>query len=276
MGATGVRRPRYGIADALAALRAVGIQPGDVVFTHSSVGMLGAPEGGLTEANLRDLWLRAFREALGPGGTWVLPTYTYSYTKAELFDPEETPPSNMGLLPAMLWRHADFHRSLDPLFSVCATGAQAAELTASAAADDCFGASSLYALLLARDAVMCNIGIGSHSALVHHVEQSLGVTYRSPKLFSGVTRVRGVERATTVRYNVRDLAQPRHQAYMMRLDADARRSGAVQTQRLGRGEVNAIRARAMRALIVEGLARDPEYMVLGDGAEPAPAAGADH
>jgi aminoglycoside N3'-acetyltransferase len=159
-----------------------------------------------------------------------------------------------------LWRHPEFTRSQDPIFSAIGTGAAAHALLAAAGARDCFGPDSLSALLLERDAAMVNVGIGSHSALIHHVEQRLGVPYRFPKRFSGTT----AGRPTEVVYNVRALDEPRHVPYFMRLDADGRADGAVHAERVGRGEINLIRARDMERLVVAGLAKDPDYLVRGD------------
>jgi aminoglycoside 3-N-acetyltransferase len=225
--------------------------------------MLGRPDVGLSRETIAELFLSAFREALGPEGTWILPAYSYSYTRREPFDPRTSAPSTMGLLTEELWGREGFVRSLDPIFSVIAIGAQADELLADLP-DDCFGADSIYGRLIACDGAICNVGIGCHSAFVHHVEQKLGVPYRFIKVFPGVTIVDGEPRQTEVAYNVRALDDPRHPAYFMRLDHDARADGSVRTAIVGRGEVNLIRARRMEELIRAGLERDPEYVVLGD------------
>jgi aminoglycoside 3-N-acetyltransferase len=256
----------YAGADLADALRALGLRRGDVVFSHTGVAALGRPAEGLTAPAIADLFLQAFTDVLGPDGGWLLPAYTYSYTKDEAFDPAATPPVKaMGLLPVELWRRDGFARSLDPIFSVTGTGAAAHDLLARAGATDCFGPASLYALLLERDAAIVNVGIGSHSALIHHVEQRLGVPYRYKKTFAGTTVVDGIARPTEVVYNVRPLDQPRFHPYFMRLDRDGRARGLVAAARVGRGEVNRIRATDMEALVVDGLAADPDYLVTGDG-----------
>lgn len=257
----------YQREDIAAALRAVGVREGDVVFSHTSVAMLGRPPVALTQEALSELFLDVFREVLGPEGTWVLPAYTYSYTKGERFDPATTPPTkDMGALSLALWDHPDAVRSLDPIFSVVAIGGRAQELTAGVPTS-CFGDDCFYARIVEADGAMLNIGIGSHSALLHHVEQMLGVPYRFLKPFSGVSVIDGQERETEVGYNVRALNNPRHVAYFMRLDRDGRADGSVQAARLGRGEINLIRARRMAQMAREGVERDPEYLVLGDLAE---------
>lgn len=258
----------YAKPDVAAALAELGVGTGDVVFTHSSIAMLGRPAEGLTASAITELFLSAFTEAVGPDGGWLLPTYTYSYTKGEVFDPASTPPpKDMGLLPVELWRREGWKRSLDPIFSVIGWGTAAHALIERAGATDCFGSDSIYAGLLEADAAMVNVGIGSHSALLHHVEQSIGVPYRFPKVFPGTTVIDGVARPTEVTYNVRALDQPRHEPWFMRLDRDGRERGLVRAVRVGRGELNLVRARDMRTLAIEGLARDPEYLVAGDLAD---------
>jgi aminoglycoside 3-N-acetyltransferase len=257
--------PDYDRAAVTQALRDLGLQRGDVVFSHTGVGMLGRPAEGLTKEAIGELFLDAFTEVLTDDGGWILPSYTYSYTKGEVFDRERTPPTKaMGLLPETLWSHPFFARSTDPLFSAIGVGAPAYELLFTAGDDDCFGPRSLYALLLEHDAVMVNVGIGSHSALIHHVEQRLGVDYRFPKRFAGTSVIDDVRRETEVVYNVRALDRPDHVPYFMRLDRDARADGATTAVRVGRGEINAIRARDMERLIIAGLTKDPNYLVRGD------------
>lgn len=257
-------RVDYNRADIVRAFREVGVRPGDAVFGHTSIAMLGIPDVGLNADAIAELFLSAFREAAGPEGTWILPAYTYSYTKGEVFDPSSTPPTkDMGLLPNALWRHPDAVRSLDPIFSVIAIGARAEELTRGIPAS-CFGDDCLYARLIEADGAICNIGIGSHSALLHYVEQQVGVPYRYLKRFAGTSVIDGVARETEITYNVRDLGYPAHTAYFMRLDRDGRADGSIAAARLGRGEVNLVRAARMAELARAGLELDPDYLVLGD------------
>ena len=254
----------YTYDDVVQALARVGVRRGDVVFTHSSVAMLGIPDCELCHSAIAELFLAAFRHVLGPDGTWILPSYSYSYTKNEEFNREATPPTaDMGTIPCELWTHPDAVRSLDPMFSVIAFGGRTREVVGGIPSS-CFGSDSVYARILELDGAICNIGIGSHSALLHHVEQKLGVQYRYLEYFDGRTVFGGQKRSTTISYNVRKLDSPRDIAYFLRLDSDARKQGELATASVGRSEVNLIRARRMEKLARDGLARDPEYLVLGD------------
>jgi aminoglycoside 3-N-acetyltransferase len=133
-------RAHYDRDDLVRAFAEVGVRQGDVVFSHTGVAMLGIPPVALEPAAIGDLFLDAMRTALGPEGTWVIPAYTYSYTKDELFDPATTATTlDMGAVPEGIWNHPDGRRSLDPIFSVVAFGPRAGELVAGVPAS-CFGA----------------------------------------------------------------------------------------------------------------------------------------
>ncbi len=58
-------------SDITAALRRVGIGPGDVVFAHSSLSAFGHVEGGA------DAVIDALLDAVGGNGTVVLPAFTW-------------------------------------------------------------------------------------------------------------------------------------------------------------------------------------------------------
>ncbi len=258
--------PDYGYKAVVDSLRAVGVRGGDVLMTHSSVATLGVPEERLDAEAIATMFLRAVREVAGPDVTWLLPAFTYSYPKGEVFDPSTVAPrADMGLLSSVLWRHPDAFRTLDPIFSVIAIGSRARELTAGVPTN-CFDERSVFARLIELDAAVCNIGIGSFSTLMHHVEQKLGVPYRRPRCFEGVSIVDGRPRRTRISYYARDLDRPEHDSCWSRLDRDGRADGSVAVASLGRGEVNLVRARRMEELIVAGLERDENYLVVGGGA----------
>jgi aminoglycoside N3'-acetyltransferase len=100
-------------------LRRVGIDPGDLVFCHTSIRSFGAriPGGasGLLEATL---------EVVSPGGTVAAPTHCGLQTDKP-FDPATSPISrHMGIFPQVLLDHHGAVRSCHPTHSDAAVGAQ--------------------------------------------------------------------------------------------------------------------------------------------------------
>jgi aminoglycoside 3-N-acetyltransferase len=101
---------------------------GDVVFVHSSTDQLH-----LEFPFYRILSL--LREAIGPGGTLLFPSYpnsrisSYEYLlQGKTFDVRRTP-SYVGLLTEFARRQPAAVRSLHPTKSVCAIGPRAIEMT---------------------------------------------------------------------------------------------------------------------------------------------------
>lgn len=248
------------------ALREVGVRAGDTVLSHVSVGMLGFPREGRSEQVAWEVLRGAFFAVLGAQGTWVIPTFTYSYTKpGEVYDPERTP-SEVGGFSEYFRSLPGAQRSLDPLYSVAALGLRASELI-DELPHDCFGEDSIYGRLTRVGGKLCMVGVGfRYATYVHHVEQTVGVPYRYPKHFTGVTQVSGKRRVETWRYNVRALDDPAGAPDLRRLEVDARARRAVRAARVGIGEITCVELRDLYALAAEGIERDPWYLAAG-GAE---------
>ena len=70
--------------DIIKALKCVGIKKNDTIFFTTSLGMLGIPKmRGLLNANkISKFILEAINEVLGPNGTILIPTYSYSFGKS--------------------------------------------------------------------------------------------------------------------------------------------------------------------------------------------------
>lgn len=142
-------------------------------------------------------------DQLGPGGTLVFPTFTYSYFKEEVYDVEETP-STVGALGNLLRRREYSIRSLDPNFSFVASGAGARELMQRDVRNS-FGTGSTYDKLLSAQASVLLLGVDfSALAMFMHLEKIHQVAYRYDKRFDGVTRSEGREFPDYAVHFVRD------------------------------------------------------------------------
>lgn len=111
---------RQEIVDALSRL---GIARGDVVLVHSSLKSLGYVEGGA------DTVIRAFLEAVGDGGTLVMPTliqkdFANAYKTWHL-----DKPSDVGYITEVFRKYPGAVRSDQATHSVAALGPRAIELT---------------------------------------------------------------------------------------------------------------------------------------------------
>ena len=169
--------------------RSLGIRKGGTLLVHSSMSALGYVHGGPSTVLA---WLT---ELVGPEGTLVLPSHTWSMANAggRTFDVRETP-SCVGVLSDTFWRQPGSVRSLHPSHSVAACGIAADELTRDhiQASTPC-GSGTPYARLLAAGGQVLLLGVGlkSHTAF-HTVEALADVKYLmdpQPKSFTIIDAV---------------------------------------------------------------------------------------
>jgi aminopeptidase-like protein/aminoglycoside N3'-acetyltransferase len=251
-------------SDFVKALRAVGIASGDVVYfqvNHETLGPAEGVEGVEGDEALAALLLDGLREAVGPGGTIVTPTYTFSFCRQQIFDPDASPTSpgpwnTFTALPELVRRQPGAIRSRDPIFSNAGIGPRAAELLENAP-PVCLGDDSVHARLRRVGGKICILGVGLYEAIFrHYVESVCRVPWRFDKLFTGKIREKGVERKEGWLYNVR-IAAPNGNPAGEALEALARRTGVCRVAAVGAGEMVCVDAEEYWRLASSELARDP-------------------
>lgn len=156
-----------------AALRALGLPAGAIVFTHSSMSSIGYVEGGA------DTLVDAFLDTLSPGGTLVVPTFTFAHGSDDnrIFDSARDP-SEMGRLTEVTRTRPGARRSCHLLHSVAALGAHAEEITASHG-PSAWAADGPFWKLYELDAHILLLGVPYLRCTFFHVlEQLVQVPYR--------------------------------------------------------------------------------------------------
>jgi aminoglycoside 3-N-acetyltransferase len=106
-----------------AALIEAGVRQDDVLLGHFALSWFGYLEGGAE--GLIDTLL----DILGPGGTLVMPTFSFSWLGREPFDPLTTP-SREGAVTDRFWRRAGVVRSAHTTHSFAAFGKHAPAIVA--------------------------------------------------------------------------------------------------------------------------------------------------
>lgn len=165
-------------ADIVRSLRAVGVQPGDILLIHSSLKSFGSVDGGPLTV------IAAAKEAVTAAGTVVFPTlvqrdFAHAYQNWN----KDTSPSDVGLISETFRRLPDSVRSDQATHSVAAWGRQAQELTGEHTAygprmgvfgDYCFAWSSPWQKLYLYGARICFIGVDTRvNTFKHFVEYTL-------------------------------------------------------------------------------------------------------
>lgn len=251
----------YTSADLIRGLEAIGIGKGDTLFVHVCLDRLGQPKACAGEAETNQFLLDALQTVVGAEGTILVPTYTFSFCRQEVFDIDNSPTAGgpwstsahflefFRNLPGVV-------RSADPIHSVAGLGPKAAALLGDVP-NTCFGTDSVFARLLKADGKICNIGVELEEATFrHHAEEMAGVPFRFKKLFTGHIRQSGKLRKTGWVYNVRVLADNGYPEGT-RLERKAIAAGVCRVARVGCGELKAVDSRAYFDLTVRELAEDP-------------------
>jgi len=245
--------------DLTAALRAVGVAPSDTLFVHSDVSRCLRFAGHGREEKL-DTIIHGLADAVADG-VLIMPTFSYSYCRREIFDVERTP-STVGILSERFRTRPGVRRTPDPIFSTAILGRIPAEWQKAlfrVADTDCFGEQSVFAYLMAVNAQHLCLGRLA-CTLIHHIEQHRGVEYRYFKDFRGVIAHDGVLTLTTARYLVRPLEND-YDASVAPLFAAMERRGKLLSATLERGPtLSAARARDLAAVAEEEMELDPWFL----------------
>ena len=98
-----------------------GLKRGDAILGHFSLSRFGYIEGGA------DALIDTLLDLLGPEGTLMMPTFTFSWLGHQPYNPTETP-SRVGAVTDRFWRHPEAQRSLHPTHSFAAIGPLATSL----------------------------------------------------------------------------------------------------------------------------------------------------
>ena len=246
---------KYDFADALGRMP---IEKGDVLFLHSNIGFFGRPEGISGSPDLCSFLLDSLLERVGPNGTVVVPTFTYSFPRGEPFD-INGPVKEMGTFSEWVRCHPDAKRSCDPSYSVAAIGTRAAELTENAPVNS-FGENSFFHRFDLTDGMICNLNFDAGSTFLHFLERELNVSYRFDKTFEGHfiksgNLVYGLN-TIYVRYISDDLTKAAFEPFN-RLAIERK---LYLREAVGRGQIGCIRASHCKQLIRDALSQNHFFM----------------
>jgi aminoglycoside 3-N-acetyltransferase len=188
--------------------------------------------------------------------TVLLPAFTYSLARAQVFD-VAAPPANMGALS----EHAlgTFLRSCDPMFSLLGCGPRAEEILSDLPPTS-FGHGSSFNRLHQERTYVVSINLDAGATLLHEIEFQLGVSYRFEKQFSGWIRDGERTFPTSWTTYVRDLDEPASEADFRRLTRDLLDSGLWRRERVGSGFIASISLSVYREFIARKLEVEPKYL----------------
>ena len=189
-------------SDISKSLKNLGLNKSDTVMIHGDAGVAAQYIWDNSNDPVSEFikCLIAYFE----NGTVIVPTFTYSATKGEVFKPEEAP-SQVGLFSEKFRQIKGVVRSHHPIFSVGCIG-EKAKYFANSRLTDCFGDQTLFDKLYNKDVKLIALGCGlERLTFVHYIEQALNVPYRFFKEFNGSIKLGSTLENLVVRYFVRNL-----------------------------------------------------------------------
>jgi aminoglycoside N3'-acetyltransferase len=223
-------------------LRALGVQPGALLLVHTSFRAVRPVAGG--PRGLID----ALRDALGPGGTLVMPSWTG--TDEEPFDPATTPASaDLGVVADTFWRLPGVRRS-GHAFAFAAAGPHAEAILRDPLPLPPHIPESPVGRVHELDGQVLLLGVG-HDAdtTLHLAELVAGVPYRVPK---SITVLRD-GRPARVEYGEND-----HCCQRFTLADEWLRARGLQSEGIvGHAPARLVRSRDVVRVALEYLERDP-------------------
>ena len=251
----------FGFKQIVQALREAQVRPGDLVNVYSRLFTLGLPDGVADVSEIPALYTRAIQEVIGPSGTLVVPTYTTSFGRfAKPFVLEESP-SEMGKLTEHVRTFPGARRSLHPIHSVAALGAQAEELTRDHPRWN-VGHDTIWDRMLKRGGRIVTLGLPPRQCMtqVHHIEFLACVPYVYHKILRGevVAGGRRIEQDffMSVRYLEYAIAWD-----LTRLEKSLEEQGHLNKVPLGESAVWSVPMQAVFQTCLEGLRQDTYYML---------------
>ena len=257
----------YTRGDLLRAIEGAGIRSGDTVSLQVSLGRLGMPLGvNQNYAALSNFVIDAFLEVLGPQGTLVVPTYSYSIGRGDVFEVETTP-SSIGEFPEVFRNRKNALRSRDPMMSSAAIGPGAQDILRDIS-NHCYGVGSVFDNLTKSDGIICTLGLGMWWAtFCHYIERMAGVPFRFDKHFRGIVREKGQEQEEEWVY----FAAPRVtncESNSIALEKRATEHNLIRVAGVGRGEIHAVPAPDYLAFGLDQLRENPWLTAKGPPASP--------
>jgi aminoglycoside 3-N-acetyltransferase-4 len=220
----------------------LGIMPGDVLLVHTSFRAVGPLENGPLGL------IAALREALGPEGTLVMPSW--SGNDDEPFDPKTSPASpDLGATADLFWRLPGVRRS-DHLQAFAASGPVAEAILADPLPLPPHIPESPVGRVHDHDGKVLLLGVG-HDAntTVHLAELIANVPYRTPSYCTVIEDGR--------RRRI-DYGENNHCCVRFALADDWLRDANLQKEgRVGHAQARLMRSRDLVRLAVAHVKRDP-------------------
>lgn len=176
----------------------------DVVMLHGDAAIFAQILGDFSKAKIGNL-VDEIIEFFSDEGALLVPVFTYSFAKNEIYDPEMTP-SSIGQFSELFRKSPKMVRTNHPMFSVMVGTGLRTEILASSVTD-CFGQETFFEELRKHNGKVVTLGCRLNNGLsyLHSIEQKMEVPYRFMKRFEGWCQLNGDTHSMSINYFARRL-----------------------------------------------------------------------
>ena len=247
---------RYNSADIIKSLNKIGLKKNDIIFTQSNIALFGIFKSA---ANPCRFFFKNILKKIGPGGTLIVPTFTYSLN-GEVFDKEKSP-SKCGIFSEYVRKSKKGKRSLDPVFSIYAIGKDTKyfcgdnKLTL-----DSFGNESFFSKFLKKKGKILNFNDGYASTHIHLFEKKLKVNYRKDKNFKVL--VRNGKKILSKSYKF--YCRKNKNKYFLKLNKFNKfieKNKIGKKINLGIGNITLLKIKEMEKIVFDNLKKDSKFLI---------------
>ena len=230
---------------------------GDTIYCHSAIGYFGRLHDCHSADDLCECFFDSIFEIIGDSGTLIVPTYTHSFPKNEIFNPN-TSVSKMGIFSEWVRKHQDSLRVIDPCYSVSVVGKNKEHFIKNPT-ENSFGKNSVFDKFFNLNGrILCFNFPGN--TFIHYIERKLNVNYRFDKIFYGLIEENGVlVDAKSIIY-VRFLSDDSLEHTPINYEIEGRKSGLIKSVKLGRGEMSSVSSQGVHETISNNIKNRPYFL----------------
>ena len=251
---------KYSKQDFIDALRAAGVERGDLIMVHTGMSSLRAmPEGVNSQEELSAFCAECLLEVIGDEGTLCVPAFSYTLGRGDVFDPATTPSQGLGEFSEYFRRRPDVVRSDDPFLSMAACGARAQELLKERAQTS-YGYGSFFDTFTQAGGKLVTIGVGLRwTTILSYFIEIADAPFRYQKVFEGKRRVNGIVEPVTWEYSVAPWSDKTARQIFFIVQDELIRLGIAKRAAVGRGFINCVGVREYGEYVLNALAQDPWF-----------------
>lgn len=195
-----INEKKISTQDLYDCLEQLGIKKGDVICVHSHLMGFGKPL--LKRQDFMQAIVDTVKAVIGEEGTLIMPTFTYSFCRNEVYDIDASP-STVGILTEYFRNCENVKRTWHPIFSFAVGGRKQEEYLD--IGPDAFSLDSVYGKMIRDQGKLVMLGGNYGYTFYYLAEEHVNVKHRYFKIFTGSIALSGEYVTTSVPYFVRNL-----------------------------------------------------------------------